>query len=104
MNSLVVIKRFSYQEEIPIVKSLLESEDIYYFFKNELSVQIHPGHSSAMGGIELQVRKEDAERVIQLLKEKGYIHDQDFEPSSFEVKLYKFFSKIPILNKIYKDK
>lgn len=101
-NELVTIRKFTLSEDIPIVKSILDSENIYYFFKNELSVQVHPGHSSALGGIQLQVRKKDAERAFSILKEAGYICQEDFEPSSFEIKLYKFFSRIPLLKKIYK--
>lgn len=103
MAKLVTIKTFTYVNDTAIVKSILDAEGIYYFVKDELTAQMHPFYSNAIAGIKLQVREEDVDKAISILKETGYLEDKDFEPSSLEVRLYKFFSKIPLLKKIYKN-
>lgn len=71
MKDLVTIKTYIYPYSLAIVKSLLDDEGIYYFIKDELVVQTNPLYSNAVGGIKLQVRSEDADRVTVLLKESG---------------------------------
>jgi hypothetical protein len=69
MKDLVTIKTYIYPYSLAIVKSLLDEERIFYFVKDELTVQTNPLYSNAVGGIKLQVRSEDTDRVISLLKE-----------------------------------
>jgi hypothetical protein len=102
MSNLVTIRKFDLPYEAGIPKTRLESENIRCFLQDEYISQVYPFSSSATGGVKLQVMEEDAEKAIAILKEGGYIKDNDFEPSGFDVKLYKYFSKIPFLNKIYK--
>ncbi len=101
-NDLVTIKTFTYPHEAGIIRSRLESEGIYCFLQDELTAQVHPFYSNAIGGVKLQVREEDLEKAIRILKESGYLQEEDLRPSSFQVKLYNILSKIPIIRKIYK--
>jgi hypothetical protein len=102
MNNLVTIRTFTYPSELLIIRTKLESEGIYYFVKNELITQVHPYLSTAVGGLELQVREEDVSRTLRIFKENNWIRDEDLQPSPFLVKLYHFFSRIPFLKSIYK--
>lgn len=102
MSNLITIKTFTYPHELAIIRSRLESEGIYCFAQDELTAQVHPFNSNAIGGIKLQVREEDVERAISILKEGGYINEEDFQPSKFHIKLYNILSKIPLLKRIYK--
>ena len=99
-GNFVTVKIFSQVPDAGLVRSYLESEGIPTFLKDEITTHIYGG-ASMFGGIKLQVREEDAEHAIQKLKEGGYLNDNDLEPSSFNNKLYKFFSKVPILKNIY---
>lgn len=101
MGKLVTIKTFTFSHEVAIVRGRLESEGIYCFTQDELTAQVQPFHSIAIGGVKLQVREEDVERAIALLKESGDISDEDLQPSKFQIRLLRFFSKIPFLRKIY---
>ena len=101
MGRLVTIKAFTFSHEVAIVRGRLESEGIYCFVQDELTAQVNPFYSIAIGGVKLQVREEDVEKAVILLKESGYISDEDLQPSRFQLKLLRFFSKIPFLKKIY---
>lgn len=101
MSKLITVKTFTYSHELSIIRSKLESEGIYCFAQDELTTQVHPFSSIAIGGVKLQVREEDVPRTIQILKENGYISERDLEPSKLQIKLYKVLSHIPFLKKIY---
>ena len=77
--------------ELAVAKSLLESNDIYCFLKDELTYQVHP---FAIGGVKLQVREEDAPRAIELLIEGGFVRKEDFEIPPSTKMLMKLHEKI----------
>ena len=79
-DELITIQVFSFPPDLYMAKSFLESEDIECFVKDETMGQILPLFaSSALGGIKLQVREEDAEKAIQLLIEGGFATAEDYE-------------------------
>jgi len=77
MQNLVTIKIFSYQSELHLVKSFLESEGIECFTENEFINQIYPVGTEAFG-CKLQVAEQDFEKAIQLLIEGGFAKEDDF--------------------------
>jgi hypothetical protein len=94
MEKLVTIRTFSQSIDFEMAKSYLESCDIECFGKNEI---INRAYIDLVdGGIQLQVRTEQVEEAIKLLFEKGYLKQEDFEPTS-EMKLVEkvlhFFKK-----------
>ncbi len=68
-NDLVTIQTFTYAYEAAIFRSKLESEGIFCYLQDELTAQVHPFLSNAIGGVKLQVRKNDVDKAIQLLNE-----------------------------------
>jgi len=70
---LVTVATFSYQHQLLLVKSMLESEGIPCFTKDELTIQIQPLFSIPLGGIKLQVFESDVERALSILHESGYL-------------------------------
>jgi len=103
MGTLVTIKTFTYSHEAVIIRSRLEADGIRCFVQDELTTQIHPFMSSAIGGVKLQVRDEDAEEAIAMLKESGDLTDSDFDPSSSQLRLYRFLSKTPFLRRFFRE-
>lgn len=67
MEKLVTVRTFTYAHEAAIAKSLLQSEDIYCFLKDELTIQANPFYSNALGGVKLQVPACDACRAADIL-------------------------------------
>ncbi len=58
--------------ELAVVRALLESEDIVFQIKDELSIQINPFYSNALGGIKLYVQEKDLEKTLHLLSETNH--------------------------------
>ena len=71
----VLTTTFGY--EVAIIRGRLESEGITCFVQDELTVQVNPLYSNAIGGVKLQVKESDLPRAIEILKETGYIKDKD---------------------------
>lgn len=71
MQQLVTIKTFTYPHEAYIIIGKLESEGIYTFLRDEMTVQVHNFYSNAVGGVKLQVPSEDVERALAILDEQN---------------------------------
>lgn len=100
MENLVTIITFTYAHEITIIRGKLESEGIDCFVQDELTAQVNPLYSNAIGGVKLKVRESDAERAIEILKEGGYLKDTDFEPSPTLLRFDQMTSSIPIFKEL----
>lgn len=98
-NQLITVKVFNFAHELGLVRSFLESEGIACFAQDELTLQVYPLATNAIGGIKLQVMEKDAEQAVDLLKKGGYLTEEDLQPSPFQIKLYHFLSKIPFFKK-----
>lgn len=72
MESLYTIFTFSYPSEAYPLRSLLESEGIPCYLKDEINVQINPLGSNALGGVKLQVKAGDVKAAIELMDANGY--------------------------------
>lgn len=98
-NNFKTVAIFNYAHELTIIRSRLEAEGIECKTIDELTVQVNPLYSNAIGGVKLQVKEGDAEQAIKILKEGGYVSDKDFEKSSSKIVSYfdQLTSKIPIL-------
>jgi len=74
-EQLRTVIRFVYPYELAIPKSLLESEGIECFVRDELTTSVQLFYSNAIGGIKLQVREHDAQRATEILLEGGFINE-----------------------------
>lgn len=100
MNDYVTIATFTYPSETAVIKGKLESEGIECVLKDELTAQVHNFLSNAIGGIKLQVKREEAAKAIQILKEAGYLREENAPPSKFFQSMSAFSAKIPFLNRL----
>ncbi len=88
MQPFVTIYTFSYPHQAAIIQGRLESEGIETFLKDELTVQTYHFYSNAIGGIKLQVRENDVPDALEILKDAGYVVEEE------EAQLPKFWQKI----------
>jgi hypothetical protein len=102
MSKFITIKTFNHPNDLLVIRSKLESEGVVCFAQDEQITQIHPFYSGAVGGVKLQVREEDVNRAVEIMKEAGHIQDRDLKPSKLDIRLYKILSKIPFVRNIYK--
>jgi len=59
MENYKTIAIFTYPSEYAVLKQLLQQRNIRFVFLNETMISILPFHSNAIGGIRLNVHKED---------------------------------------------
>lgn len=85
MSNWITVITFIYPHEAHIAKSVLESEDIPVFIKDELTAQVNNFYSTAIGGVKVQVPETEKEKAIELLREAGFIKEEakSSEPESF---------------------
>ncbi len=100
MRDRITIATFTFPNEYSVIMARLESEGIRCFVKDEMTVQVNPFYSNAIGGIKLQVERPDAERAIRILKETGYLSKRAREPTRIWSTLHNLTVKIPLLNRI----
>ncbi|MBS1615246.1 MAG: DUF2007 domain-containing protein [Bacteroidetes bacterium] len=67
MEELVTVRTYTYAYEAALAKSRLQSEDIYCFLKDELTIQANPFYSNALGGVKLQVPASEVRRAVDIL-------------------------------------
>jgi hypothetical protein len=99
-NNYITVLTFNYPYEVAIVRGRLESEGIECFVKDELTVQVQPFYSNAIGGVKLQVKECDLKQAVEILEEAGYITKEDLQPPKNMVTLNKILSKIPIIKNL----
>ena len=81
-EKFVTVLTVTFPHEVAVIRGRLESEGITCFVKDELTVQVNPFYSNAIGGVKLQVLESDLEQVVEILKETGYIKGEDLQTSN----------------------
>lgn len=77
-NSLVVYNTFNDAFSANVVLGLLQSSGIVCFLADENITGVNPLYCQAVGGIKLQVRAKDVEKVTAILQAK---HQEPVEPT-----------------------
>ncbi|MDR2039306.1 MAG: DUF2007 domain-containing protein [Bacteroidales bacterium] len=72
MDKLVTVFSAPHLHEIGIPQSLLESEGIKCFIKNEMIGALYSG---VIGNIQLQVSADDAPKAIEILANGGFSYE-----------------------------
>ncbi|MBN1113594.1 MAG: DUF2007 domain-containing protein [Bacteroidales bacterium] len=101
MSQFITVTSFLLIQDAYMAKSLLESEGINVFLKDELSTQVNPHYSNTFDGVKLQVIDSEAERALQLLIDAGYVKSSNFDNSSSAINI--FTQKLPLINKLPLD-
>lgn len=99
MSKWITIKTFTLPTDAAVLRTRLESEGIECFVTNEITAQVNLFLSNAVGGVQLQVKEEDWNDAMAILKEGGYYIEEDTKPSKAWIKIDRITSKIPLLNK-----
>lgn len=66
---MTTVARFQYTAEAIVIRGRLEAEGIKTFLADSHTIDTDPLVSNAIGGVKLQVRKEDEERAKAVLDE-----------------------------------
>lgn len=73
MDRMITVATFHLPQDAYIIRGRLQSEGIFCYLKDELTVQSDNIISNAIGGVKLQVHESDAQRVLPILEEAGII-------------------------------
>ncbi|MDT0606567.1 DUF2007 domain-containing protein [Croceitalea rosinachiae] len=77
-KDLVTLGSFEFLADVQIIKGKLESEGITVTLKDANTVGVEPFASNAIGGIKLQVYREDKEHAQQIFDEvRNYASDNE---------------------------
>jgi len=99
-DNLITVMTFSYPHELAIIRARLESEGIECFVQDELTTQINPFYSNAIGGVKLQVKESDVPIAIEILKDGGFFIEDNSPESKFVTNLDKYTSRLPFLKRV----
>jgi len=80
MEDLVIVRTFNSSVDFEMVKSYLESFEIECFGQDEVTNRSYV--PIVNGGVKLLVKPNQLDEAVKLLREGGYIKDEDFEPSA----------------------
>lgn len=69
MSDLTTVATFTFPYEANLLKGRLETEGITCSLANENIVTVNPFYSNAVGGVQLQVRKQDQEKALAIIAE-----------------------------------
>ena len=72
MENYKTIAIFTYPSEYAVLKHLLQQRNIRFVFLNETMISILPFHSNAIGGIRLNVHKEDFIIAKEIIDNHNY--------------------------------
>jgi hypothetical protein len=72
MENYKTIAIFTYPSEYAVLKHLLQQRNIRFVFLNETMISILPFHSNAIGGIRLNVHKEDVIITKEIIDNLNY--------------------------------
>jgi hypothetical protein len=85
MDKMVEIARFQYPEEARALVSLLKSEGIDCYIRNELSTQIMRGYVD-LGGARVELLESEAPHALEVMIANGYeIPDENEEPEQIKI-------------------
>lgn len=67
MKHFITVAVFNYPHETTILRHLLDSEGLQYYFENETMANLVPMYSVALGGIRLKVHPNDFDTVKEII-------------------------------------
>lgn len=103
MDKMVEIVRFQNQAEAFMLRSLLESEGIECYLKDEIINQMYGGFVD-FGGIKVQVMEDQVPHAMDVMQANGYELPKEDEAIAPLAPMSGFVGKIPFLRKFALEK
>jgi DNA-directed RNA polymerase subunit RPC12/RpoP len=80
-EKFITLLTVTFPHEMAVIRGRLEAEGITCFAKDELTVQVHPFYSNAIGGVKLQVLERDLHQAVEILKYAGHYIEENLQSS-----------------------
>lgn len=66
-RDMVAVRSFAFEPEAQFAKAILDAEGIPNFLKDAMTIGVYSGLSAGLGGIQLMVLAQDAQRAVAIL-------------------------------------
>lgn len=93
MDKMVVIAQFTYPADAQILISLLKSEGIDCYLRNEQTARLLYGYAD-VGGVSLEILEKDLPEALRIMKDGGY--ELPSGNIGWASDLKKFMDKLPL--------
>lgn len=104
MDKMIEIASFQFPAEALTLRSLLESEGVQCYLRDELSSQILGSYVN-IGGVKVEILEKDLPRALEIMEAGGYLSDIETEENSDSAKaIHSFSGHIPFLRKYTLEK
>ncbi|MCL3782583.1 hypothetical protein EMN47_19535 [Prolixibacteraceae bacterium JC049] len=85
MYKWITIKAFTLPQDAQMAKTFLESYEIEVQLQDELTTQVNNLYSNLIGGVKFQVKENQLNQAVELMKEGGYIQAGDLAEPEVEL-------------------
>ncbi len=75
-DQFIRLKTFCYAHELAVLRGRLEAEGIECAVHDELTTQVNPFYSNAIGGVKLLVRRSRLNEALKILKDTGQMQEE----------------------------
>lgn len=96
----VTVRTFTLPTQAMVASSVLQSEGIEFVLQDELTVQVDPFYSNAVGGVKLNVRAEEAAHAHEVLKQAGFDEDVEERPTVLENLTERITGNLPFIKEL----
>lgn len=79
MDNWQTVITFTQPHEAHMAKGVLESQGIETLIQDEFTAQVHNFYSNAIGGVKLKIKESNFENGVSVLKDGGYILEDNEE-------------------------
>ncbi|MFN8299232.1 MAG: DUF2007 domain-containing protein [Chitinophagales bacterium] len=93
----VTVRTFTLPTQAMVASSVLQSEGIEFVLQDELTVQVDPFYSNAVGGVKLNVPEEQAAHAHEVLKQAGFDEDVEERPTVLENLTERITGNLPLI-------
>lgn len=100
MDNFIPLLSVSQASELAVLRARLEFENIHFRIRDELTTQIQPFYSNAIGGIKLEVIEADYNRALEIIADAGFKVPEEPKIPAIMERIGKFTSRIPLLKKL----
>ncbi|MDH6535643.1 DUF2007 domain-containing protein [Parabacteroides sp. 52] len=102
-EKMVEVARFTYASDAQVLASLLKSEGIDCYIRNELITQVLAGIID-LGGARVELLESEVSRALEIMQENGYEIPGENEEACSVQTMSRWARHIPLLNKLPLEK
>ncbi len=96
----VTIRTFTVPTQAMVACTVLQNEGIDHVLQDELTVQVDPFYSNAIGGVKLQVPEHQAQKALEVLQMAGFDEKHTERPTLLQNFTEQLTSGVPFVKQL----